>query len=240
MAYTKNQDPWADSDLVTTTVLDNFETIYTEASSYLSAHTHDDLYPTKAEMETAYWYSGNDGSGSGSDADLIYKSTGNLHAASFAGMGVPTGLVILWYGAEAAIPAGWHLCDGADGTINLQNRFPVGAGTGSSYSVGDTGTGIHAPLGTVNVAGHALTAAEVAGHGHTFTDYYAGGGTATYWSGVGYAYINGIDSGPSTTGYPNIGKATADAHTHTATFTGGNFTALPPYHALCYIQKISA
>lgn len=238
MAYTKNRDPWNSGDLVTIATMDNFETIYTEASSYLSSHTHDDLYPTKAEMEAAYWYAGNDGSGSGADADLIYRSTGNLHAASFAGMGVPTGLVIIWYGSVASIPSGWHICDGSGGTIDLRNRFPVGAGTGSSYSVGDTGTGSHTVLGAVNVAGHSLTAAEVAGHGHDYTDYYAGGGTATYWSGSGYAYINGIDSSSSTTGYPNIGKATADAHTHTSTFTGDSFSVLPPYRALCYIQKV--
>lgn len=238
MAYTKNHDPWSTDDLVTTATMNNFETIYTEASGYLSSHNHDNLYPTKAEMEAAYWYAGNDGSGSGADADLIYKSGGNLHASSFAGLGVPTGLVILWYGSTGSIPTGWHICDGSGGTIDLRNRFPVGAGTGSGYSVGDTGTGTHTVLGTVNVAGHSLTAAEVAGHGHTYTDYYPGYGTATCWGGTNWpACITGTDTTAGTTGYPDIGKATADAHTHTSTFTGGNFSALPPYRALCYIQK---
>lgn len=75
-----------------------------------------------------------------------------------------TGMIILWSGAAAAIPSGWHLCDGTNGTPNLQDKFIVGAG--STYAVGATGG--------------ATT------HGHTATQpshkHALGGG-----SGIGFA-----------------------------------------------------
>lgn len=41
-------------------------------------------------------------------------------------VGVPIGTIIMWYGE--AIPDGWQLCDGTNGTPNLSGRFPLGAG----------------------------------------------------------------------------------------------------------------
>ena len=51
--------------------------------------------------------------------------------------GVPTGGIIMWSGATNNIPSGWALCDGNNGTPNLQDKFIVGAG--SSYAVAATG-----------------------------------------------------------------------------------------------------
>lgn len=236
MSYTKNQDPWASGDVVTTTILDNFETIYTEASGYLSTHTHDDLYPTRAELEAAYWYAGNDGSGSGADADLIYRSGGNLHASSFAGMGVPTGLVILWYGPTGSIPSGWHLCDGTEGTIDLRNKFLIGAG--STYTPGDTGGSVtFTASGTVTVSGHQLTTAEMAAHTHPYTE---SGITldGSYYTGSGSTTLCGSYSGTGTSSSAGSG----DAHGHSSgegtSFSGNAVTCLPFYYSLCYIQKI--
>lgn len=236
MAYTKNQDPWADSDLVTTTVMDNFETIYTEASSYLSTHTHDDLYPTKTELESTYWYAGNDGGSSGADADLIYKSTGNLHASSFAGLGVPVGLVILWYGAAGAIPSGWHLCDGTAGTIDLRNRFALGAG--GAYSPGDTGGAVTFTVtGTITISNHTLTIAEMAEHTHNYTER---GVTLSsdYYTGLGSTTLCGIDSGTGTSSSSGSGDGHGHSEAEGTAFTGNAVACLPFYYALCYIQKI--
>ena len=51
--------------------------------------------------------------------------------------GVPSGVIVMWSGATNAIPSGWVLCNGSNGTPNLQDKFLVGAG--STYSVGATG-----------------------------------------------------------------------------------------------------
>ena len=60
---------------------------------------------------------------------------------------VPTGAIVMWSGAIADIPSGWALCNGQNGTPNLQARFIVGAGSsivmdnlvGYQYAVGATG-----------------------------------------------------------------------------------------------------
>ena len=36
---------------------------------------------------------------------------------------VPQGAILMWSGTIAAMPSGWALCDGANGTPNMLNRF---------------------------------------------------------------------------------------------------------------------
>ena len=50
---------------------------------------------------------------------------------------VPTGGIIIWSGLATAIPSGYALCNGSNGTPNLQDSFVVGAG--NSYSVNSGG-----------------------------------------------------------------------------------------------------
>ena len=38
------------------------------------------------------------------------------------------GMIVLWSGTFATIPAGWALCDGTHGTPNLADKFVSGAG----------------------------------------------------------------------------------------------------------------
>ena len=52
---------------------------------------------------------------------------------------VPSGVIMMWSGAANAIPSGYVLCDGNNGTHDLRDRFVVGAG--NSYAVGATGGG---------------------------------------------------------------------------------------------------
>ena len=58
--------------------------------------------------------------------------------------GVPVGGIIMWSGATNNIPTGWALCDGQNGTPNLQDKFIVGAG--STYAVDATGGSADATL----------------------------------------------------------------------------------------------
>jgi hypothetical protein len=50
---------------------------------------------------------------------------------------IPSGVIVIWSGSFSTIPAGFVLCDGSNGTPNLENRFVVCAG--GTYGVGDTG-----------------------------------------------------------------------------------------------------
>lgn len=47
-------------------------------------------------------------------------------------------IIVLWSGAIVDIPAGWALCDGNNGTPNLQDKFVIGAG--DTFAVGGTAT----------------------------------------------------------------------------------------------------
>lgn len=105
---------------------------------------------------------------------------------------MPSGGIILWSGAVGDIPAGWYLCNGANGTPDLRNRFIVGAG--SSYSVGGSGgaathlhgagtftvtlgTGMYANIGDENVpaptSGQVYGVAGVTSESSSLPPYYA-------------------------------------------------------------------
>jgi hypothetical protein len=86
---------------------------------------------------------------------------------------VPAGLIAMWSGAENAVPAGWRLCDGSNGTPNLRDKFivaagptrPVGSiGGADSVTVSTAAAGAHAHGGTT--AGHAITEAQMPNHQH--------------------------------------------------------------------------
>lgn len=71
---------------------------------------------------------------------------------------VPTGAILMWSGFIVAIPTGYVICDGTNGTPNLRDRFVVGAG--SSYAVGNVGgfasSATVTPAGTNNPLYYAL------------------------------------------------------------------------------------
>lgn len=50
---------------------------------------------------------------------------------------VPSGAILVWSGSIATVPSGYTLCNGQNGTPNLQDSFVVGSG--NSFSVNATG-----------------------------------------------------------------------------------------------------
>jgi len=44
---------------------------------------------------------------------------------------MPPGTIIMWWGGDTP-PPGWVICNGQNGTPNLEGRFPLGGGTGAS------------------------------------------------------------------------------------------------------------
>lgn len=106
------------------------------------------------------------------DASTLASAAINASAACV--YTVPTGIITMWYGTEANVPSGWHLCDGASGTPDLRGWFirssydtnvPVGSWTSSyaisfdrasstyecpmtSYASGTPGTGELLPIGS--------------------------------------------------------------------------------------------
>ena len=86
--------------------------------------------------------------------------------------GVPSGTIAIWRGSVATIPAGWVLCNGANGTPDLRSRFVYGAGgdvnTKSAFGVGWDVTYGHWPVGlTGGEEQHVLTWNEMPSHNHS-------------------------------------------------------------------------
>jgi hypothetical protein len=87
-----------------------------------------------------------------------------------AAAAIPVGLISLWYGAVEAVPGGWALCDGLNGTPDLRDKFVMGAGL--SYPVGGTGGAASVALTTDHLPSHAHTGTSdgvSALHTHSFS-----------------------------------------------------------------------
>lgn len=162
---------------------------------------------------------------------------------------IPSGFIGMWSGAISAIPAGWYLCDGTNGTPNLRDRFIVGAG--DSYAVGAIGGAATVTLTESQIPSHnhviTATASAAGAHNHTITDpghthavgtASSDGPTGADLASTGYGAASNVSS--ATTG---ISLASAADHTHTITATAGNAGSggshenRPPYYALAYIMK---
>ena len=61
----------------------------------------------------------------------------NTGGGGGTGGNIPAGGIIIWSGAADAIPDGWALCDGNNGTPDLRARFVLGAG--AAHSTGERG-----------------------------------------------------------------------------------------------------
>ena len=231
MAYTKTT--WAHDTKFTTTNLDNCETQYDEGYTGFSAHNHDARYYSKTTMESTFWYAGNDGTGSGWDADLIYDSGGNKHYTDYASGGIVAGIIVMYAGAVA--PSGWQIANGTNGTRDLRDRWVVCAGL--SYAVGATaGSVTRVNNDTLNVATTAISEAQMPSHRHVFLDKHApytgwGGRSPTDWAQSG-------NNQTSTSGNTaNAGSGTAHGHTSSYVTTTGTENR-PASLALYYIQKL--
>jgi hypothetical protein len=100
--------------------------------------------------------------------------TGTLTATTLEGDGVvPAGAILMWSGAQNAIPSGYVICDGNNGTPDLYNRFIVGAG--SSYAVDATGGSSSITLSTSNLPGHTHSTGNhshgVNSHAHSIANH---------------------------------------------------------------------
>ena len=144
------------------------------------------------------------------------NSTKVATTAYVATAAIPSGGIIIWSGASNAIPSGWYLCNGSNGTPDLRNRFVVGAG--STYAVGATGGSADAI-----VVSHTHSVSDP-GHNHT-----VGIQTKTLDQNAGSASLAG--AGTTTTSTASTGISIS------STGASGTNANLPPYYALCYIQK---
>lgn len=163
---------------------------------------------------------------------------------------IAAGIIAMWSGAVGAVPTGWALCDGTNGTPNLKNRFIVGAG--DAYAVGATGGADSVTLSESQIPGHthviSATTASGGSHSHSVSDpghshsviQPVAGSTAASAGGF-YGQGGSANTG---TAYTGISLSTAAAHTHAVSASaattggGGSHENRPPYYALAYIMKV--
>ena len=174
--------------------------------------------------------------------DGLTATTAQLNALAATG-GIPSGGIIMWSGAVAAIPSGWVLCNGSNSTPDLRNRFVVGAG--SSYAVNATGGADSVSLSTANLPAHQ--------HDFGASGFTSNSGTHTH-PNVAQPHPTDTgrdgDAGSPVTGlneFNKLGNSTGAGgdHSHTVYVNGttdntGSGTAhenRPPYYALAYIMK---
>jgi hypothetical protein len=149
--------------------------------------------------------------------DNIYPILQNAPASAPA---VPSGAILLWSGSTGSIPAGWLLCNGANGTPDLRDRFIIGAG--NTYAVNATG-------GTADsvVVSHTH-AATVSDPGHAHSYDRPGPSNAANPPGSSGSQPSGSTTGSAFTGI---------SVTNASTGVSGVGANIPPYYALAYIQK---
>lgn len=167
--------------------------------------------------------------------------------------GTPTGIIAIWSGSAASIPTGWLLCDGTNGTLNLRDKFIVGAG--STYAVGDTGGVDTVTLSVAQMPSHTHTVAGTTAadgvHSHSVNDpshahginvmTLSGGASTSPPSGAGQTTPIATNTSTNGTG---ISIVAGGAHVHSLSGTtssigsGNAHENRPPYFALCYISKI--
>jgi microcystin-dependent protein len=141
-----------------------------------------------------------------------------------------TGMIMLWSGSTESVPSGWALCNGANGTPDLRNRFVVGAG--STYEADTTGGSADATLPSHT---HTGTTDGGGSHNHSLPHYLvqAVSGTGDIDRDNEYQQWKAL-SGQSTGSVGN--------HTHSFTTASSGTSAtnanLPPYYALAYIIKV--
>jgi microcystin-dependent protein len=180
-----------------------------------------------------------------------FQTARTINGVSFDGTAnitiptVPAGGIIMWSGSVASIPSGWFLCDGANGTPDLRNRFVVGAG--STYNPGDTGGADSVTLSASQIPGHThsfsatTSTASLTGSAGPIAETFGFNGTTT---GVFSKTAQFGNNTPSSVDGSESGRLNIDAsHNHTLSGTtgstggGGSHENRPPYYALAYIMK---
>ena len=167
-------------------------------------------------------------------------ANGNVTTAkldsSIAGALVPIGGIIMWSGSVATIPSSWRLCNGQNGTPNLQDRFVVGAGSG--YAVGATGGSANATL-----VSHSHTATSTVtdlGHSHTLNytvPLRVAGGDVD--RGVFASLFSADNEVTPTTDLKSSGVTVSTSISTEGATPTTNTANLPPYYALAFIMRVS-
>lgn len=165
-----------------------------------------------------------------------------------AGVGalVAVGLILIWTGTLASIPAGWSLCDGGDSRPDLRTTFVRGVNTAITDPGGVGGGATHLHTETA-AAAHSHTENVSGAHTHTFNAY-----TWTHIHVLSYQKVQaGVIRSEPKQASPSHTHAVTNSATHahnplgnSATHHVGNTvnaaSSLPVYYDVAYIINVAA
>lgn len=143
-----------------------------------------------------------------------------------------TGAIAIWSGSVVNIPTGWQICDGTNGTPNLQDKFIRGWDT--SIAIGSTG-------GTTN-RNHTHTTDQQGSHSHALS-----GGSHSHSTVASSSFSGGgsWDTGNDMLSYPPFYSTYSGQHTHaggTSVTHSHTLTdptdGLPEYYKVVFIMKV--
>jgi len=147
---------------------------------------------------------------------------------------IPKGTIMAWNGNTA--PAGWALCDGANGTPDLRGRFVLGLHPGGGKNTKVPGADYNQIGGTGGNQVHQLSGGEMPSHNHKVNDWAENSSANqahgnVYHRGSWYTREQNQKSGPEDY------NALFDSDSG---LSGGNevHNNMPPYYVLAYIIKL--
>lgn len=132
---------------------------------------------------------------------------------------VPTGIVVMWSGVVA--PAGWHLCDGTDGSPDLRDRFVLSAGT---VLPGVYGGNREITLNPDQLPAHKHGAGTLSLDDPTLANYLS-------YNNNTLSLADSISAGVQQKTIAITGETAAAG-------LGNAITIMPPYYTLAYIIKV--
>lgn len=145
------------------------------------------------------------------------------------GAGLVAGIIVMWSGLASAIPSGYVLCDGANGTPDLRDRFIIGDGSGpSSGGTRNPDTVESDHTGIVNHT-HPITDPQ---HAHVENSNNISTGSLRGWAAPD------TSTGTSTaTGYSTANAATGISVQNPAGAVTGLTHTTPKWFRLCFLMK---
>jgi hypothetical protein len=142
------------------------------------------------------------------------------------------GMIMMWSGTIATIPSGWLLCDGANSTPDLRNRFVIGANADDAGVAKTNITGSPTQTGGSKdaiVVSHTHTATVTdPGHFHEYITKGAPTSSLDQWNGIAGKLDSNAATSTKTTGI-SVSNSTAGS--------SGTNANLVPYFALAFIMK---
>ncbi len=201
----------------------NTSSLYRRTGSPLSGtyypHTHSVSLDATTDAISSY---ANTTAGSGDTVEPPYYMILAIKNTSGVAKMPPVGLIGLWLGSAATVPAGWFICNGAHGTPNLTDKFVKVVNT--SGDLGSTaGSQTHAHANVSHT--HSATGT------HTHTGPSSSGPTNTSSQepgGEGYAI--------STHTHPILSVSSTTATYANTDIDCQTVNHEPPYRTVYYIQ----